>query len=189
LFVAENLSDSVAVVDLATARVRQRIKVPAYPYDVAVAADGKVYVSGWGGSAIAVLSPNPEGLRLEQTIEVDRHPSALRLSADGSRLFAASCSTDRITVVDTRAGRVIRPSCRPSAVGCTWRAALPTRWPCRPTAPAVRGRGRRQCRRRARLSADAAAWGSAHGNDRLAGRIPTEWYPTALIPLGDSLWW
>lgn len=188
LFVAENLSDSVAVVDLATARVRQRIKVPAYPYDVAVAADGKVYVSGWGGSAIAVLSPNPDGLRLEQTIEVDRHPSALRLSADGSRLFAASGSTDRITVVDTRASRVIAHLADPPPSGALEGST--------PNALALSADGTRLFVAEAdanavavlELSADAAGVGSAHGNDRLAGRIPTEWYPTALIALGDSLW-
>jgi len=40
LYVAENLADSVAVVDLASGRVTQRFATERYPYGVAVARDG-----------------------------------------------------------------------------------------------------------------------------------------------------
>ena len=134
LYVAENLSDSIAVVDLVTRRVRQRIGMPAYPYDVAVAPDGRVHVSAWGGSAVAVFSPMPGGLRAERIIEVGRHPSALCLSPDGSRLFAASASTDRIAVIDTRAARVIAQLADPPLPARS-RAARRTRSPFRATGP------------------------------------------------------
>jgi YVTN family beta-propeller protein len=188
LYVAENLSDSVAVVDLGTRRVRQRIKMPGYPYDVAVAPDGRVYVSAWGASAIAVFNPIPEGLRLERTIEAGRHPSALCLSADGSRLFAASASTDQIAVVDTRAGRVIARLADPPPAGALEGST--------PNALALSPDGSRLFVAEADanavavfdLSPEASGVATARGDDRLAGRIPTEWYPTAILPLGDSLW-
>src|SRR5262249_27219104 len=127
-------------------------------------------------------------LRLERTMEVDRHPSALRLNADGSRLFAASGSTDRITVVDTRASRIIARLADPPPSGVLEGST--------PNALALSVDGTRLFVAEADanavavfdLSADVAGMASAHGDDRLAGRIPTEWYPTALIPLGDSLW-
>src|SRR5207237_2919335 len=38
------------------------------------------------------------------------------------------------------------------------------------------------------LSAPTSNVASAVGDDRLAGRIPTGWYPTAVLARGDTLW-
>ena len=58
MFVAENLSHKVAVVDLATNQVLTKIAVGEYPYDVTIARDGKrVYVSNWGARSVAVIDP------------------------------------------------------------------------------------------------------------------------------------
>jgi len=104
LYVAENLFDSLAVIDVASKRVVQRFATERYPYGVAVAPDGRVFVSAWGGNTVSFFKPNAEGrLADDGRLRVGRHPSALALSADGSRLFVASGSTDRIAVVDTRA--------------------------------------------------------------------------------------
>jgi WD40 repeat protein len=188
LYVAENLADSIAIVDLATRRVRQRLGMSSYPYDVAVAPDDRVYVSSWGGSTISVFRASPDGLRADGGIEVGRHPSALCLSADGSRLFTTSASTDQIAVVDTRAGRVIARLSDPPPSGVLEGST--------PNALALSPDGTRLFVAEADanavavfdLSAGASGISSAHGNDRLAGRIPTEWYPTAVTLLGDSLW-
>ncbi len=107
LYVAENLADSLAVVDLASGKVVQRLAAGRYPYGVAVGADDKVFVSSWGTTSVhpfvataGVLAPLPP-------IAVARHPSTLLLSADGARLFVASASTDAISVVDTKTRTVI----------------------------------------------------------------------------------
>jgi YVTN family beta-propeller protein len=103
LYVAENLFDSLAVIDVASKRVVQRVATEQYPYGVAVAPDGRVFVSAWGGNTVSVFRPNADGtLQDDGRLRVARHPSALTLSADGSRLFVASGSTDRVAVVDTR---------------------------------------------------------------------------------------
>src|SRR6202166_1823116 len=110
LYVAENLADSLAVVDLASGRVVQRLPAGHLPYDVAVGEAGEVYVSAWGGDTVSVFAAAPGGgaataavIRLVAagTVEGGRNPSALLLGAGGSRLFVASASTDRVTVVDT----------------------------------------------------------------------------------------
>ena len=68
LYVAENLGDSLAVIDLATTRVVERLATERWPYAVAVAKDGTVYVSAWGAAPSpslrrrnSVRSPRPRG--------------------------------------------------------------------------------------------------------------------------------
>ncbi len=90
LYVAENLGDSLAVVDIAAKRVVQRVACGRYPYGVAIAPDGTVYVSAWGANTVSAFAPWGDGLLSEgHSFRVARHPSALLLNADGSRLFVA----------------------------------------------------------------------------------------------------
>ena len=189
LYVAENLSDSVAVVDLATRRVMQRLAADAYPYAVATARDGRVYVSTWGASTVNAYRADSTGrLTSERSIAVGRHPSALLLNADGTRLFAASASTDRIAVVDTRAHRTIRWLLDPPPGG--------VREGSTPNALALSPDGTRLFVAEAdanavavfALSAQSAGRGGGVPNDSLLGRIPTQWYPTALDVHDGALW-
>lgn len=195
LYVAENLGDSLAVIDLRTGRVAQRLATERYPYGVAVSAQGVVYASAWGGHTVSVFTPTGEDARpLEPAtrIAVSRHPSALLLGASGSRLFVASASTDRVDVVDTRARRVLttlhdRPPAGPGQ-GST------------PNALALSGDGRRlyvaegDANAVAVFALGAATAGLAAGtavpgdDDRLLGRIPAGWYPSAVLVHGDSLY-
>src|ERR687883_1113975 len=52
LYVAENVGDAIAVVDLKSANVVERLPTEHYPYAVAVARDGAVYASAWGGRTV-----------------------------------------------------------------------------------------------------------------------------------------
>lgn len=187
LYVAENLADSVAVVDLASARVVQRFGVERYPYAVVVDAKGDVYVSSWGGSTVTAFAPNTDGLTPSGTMPGGRHPSAMILNRDGSRLFVASGSTDRITVLDPRRRRpvtsiVVTPPGGPGE-GST------------PNALALSEDGRRLFVAEADNNAVAvvdltpvtSGVADATGSDVVAGRVPVEWYPTAVIARGDTL--
>ena len=149
LYVAENLADSLAVVDVASATVVQRLATGRYPYGVGVARDGLVLVSNWGASTLSVFAPAGGGqLVPELPLAVGRHPSALLVNATGTRAFVASGSTDRITVVDTRARRVVATLADPPPAGpdegttpnalalsadgthCSPPKPMPTRWRC-----------------------------------------------------------
>ncbi|MHB8838400.1 MAG: bifunctional YncE family protein/alkaline phosphatase family protein [Gemmatimonadaceae bacterium] len=187
MYVAENLTDSLAVVDLASARVVQRFGVQRYPYAVVVDQTGAVYVSSWGGSTVAAFTPTAMGLAPAGRMNGGRHPSAMLLNRDGSRLFVASGSTDRITVLDPRHHRlitsiVVTPPGGPGE-GST------------PNALALSDDGRRLFIAEADnnavslvdLTAETAGVAGATGADTVAGRIPVEWYPTAVIVRGDSL--
>jgi YVTN family beta-propeller protein len=188
LYVAENLGDSLAVVDVASGRVTARFPTERYPYGVAVAPDGTVYVSAWGGRSVHVFAPSAGGGLAERArLAVARHPSALLLNRDGSRLFVASGSTDRVVVVDTRSGRVVTQLLDPPPEGPAEGST--------PNALALSDDGTRLFVAEADnnaigvfdLGPVTANVPAAAGTDRLAGRIPTGWYPTAVIALGDTL--
>ena len=178
------------MIDVASKRVVQRFATERYPYGVAVAPDGRVFVSAWGGNTVSFFKPNGEGrLADDGRLRVGRHPSALALSADGSRLFVASGSTDRIAVVDTRAGR--------RGVVAELNDAPPAgpREGSTPNALALGAGGTRLFVAEADnnaigifdLSATTSGVATATGRDSLAGRVPVEWYPSAVIAAGDTL--
>ena len=187
LYVAENIGDSLAVVDLAGKRVVQRLKTGHYPHNVALAVNDRVYVSAWGGDRVDVFRVQGDGLLAPAgTIAAGRHPGAMVLNTSGSRLFVASASTDRVAVVDTRSLRVIKyladrnPSATPE--GST------------PNALALSRDGRRLFVAEADNNAVAifdlgptSAGVKSSRIDRLAGRIPCGWYPTALAVTANSL--
>ena len=188
LYVAENLGDSLAVVDLASRRVVQRLATERYPFGVAAAKDGTVYVSAWGGGTVSVFARAAGGtLAPAARIRVGRHPSALLLGAGDSRLFVASASTDRISVIDTKSRRVLT-DIFDSPPGGPGEGSTPG-------ALALSGDGTRlylaEADNNAVAFVDLAPTTSgvpgATGDDRIAGRVPTQWYPTAVIARGDTL--
>ncbi len=188
LYVAENLADSLAVIDLATGKVVQRLATERYPYGVAVTPDNSVFVSSWGGNTVAVFTRTASGaLDAQHRIRVGRHPSALLLNGEGSRLFVASASTDRITVVDTKARRVQ-----------TELVDTPRGGPgegSTPTALALSADGTRLYVAESDnnaialidLTSSTAGVAAAKGADNVVGRVPTHWYPTAVVARNDSL--
>jgi YVTN family beta-propeller protein len=187
LYAAENLGDSLAVVDLTSRRVVQRLATEKYPYGVAAGTDGTVYVSAWGGWTVSAFPARASGtLGDGARIRVARHPSALLLNADGSRLFVASGSTDKVSVVDTRTQRVI----------ATLNDASPAVGEgSTPNALALSPDGARLFVAEADnntigifyLSASTSGISGASGNDSLAGRIPVGWYPSAVVADGNDV--
>jgi YVTN family beta-propeller protein len=191
LYVAENLADSLAVVDLRTRRVVARYPTERYPYGVAVSADNTVYVSAWGDDVVTAFRFAEDGEPRSMTkVELARHPSALLLNEDGSRLFVASGSTDRVVVMDTRSTAVVATLHDPAPEGPAEGST--------PNAMALSEDGRRLFVAEADnnavavfdLSPATGGYIAPQGvtiQDRLVGRIPVEWYPTALQVRGDTI--
>ena len=187
LYVAENLGDSLAVIDAATKKIEQRLPTENYPYAVAVTPDGKVFVSAWGGNTVSVFSKNENGLlRENHKVAVGRHPSALLLNQNGTRLFVASASTNHISVIDVKSEAVLTnlsdaPPSRtqgstPNALALSQDETELFVAEADNNAVAV-----------INLSHKLSDAKKANGNDRIAGRIPVQWYPTALLPNENSL--
>lgn len=189
LYVAENLADSLAVIDVEAKRVVRRFATEQYPYGIVVSPSGAVYVSAWGGNTVSTFRTGDRSTELQQTARwrVARHPSSLLLTRDGTRLFVASGSTDRVAVVETASGKVIRELLDPPPAG--------PREGSTPNALALSADGMRLYVAEADnnaigvfdLSAATAGVTTAAGRDSLSGRIPVDWYPTAVIVRGDSL--
>ena len=188
LYVAENLADSLAVVDLESRRVVQRLATERYPYGVAVGPDGTVYTSAWGGWTVSVFPAGANGtLGVGTRVRVGRHPSALVLNSSGSRLFVASGSTDKISVVDTRTRAVIATLNDANPAG--------TGEGSTPNALTLSADGARLFVAEADnnavgvfgLSPNTAGFSGATGNDALTGRIPVGWYPSAVAVDGADL--
>jgi DNA-binding beta-propeller fold protein YncE len=188
LYAAENLGDSLAVVDLAGHRVVQRLGTERYPYGVVVAPDGTVYASAWGGWTVSTFTPHANGMLAEGArVRVGRHPSALALNPSGTRLFVASGSTDKITVLDTKDRNVVATLSDASPAGTSEGST--------PNALALSADGKRLFVAEADnnavavfdLAAGTSGSSTANGRDALIGRIPAGWYPSAVAVDGGDI--
>lgn len=107
LYVANNLNDSMSVIDTATQTVKKTIPVGHNPYTVALSKNGKTaYVSNWGGQTVSVV--DTQNLSLTQTIDVGTHPSAMRLNPTRNELYVANTDSDSVSVIDTIRNQTVR---------------------------------------------------------------------------------
>ena len=175
LYVAEDVGDHLAVVNAATGEITQRFSTDHYPYGVALTADGQVLVSAWGGSTVSQFRVLTDGtLAYLGRIEVGRHPSALAVR--GTRLYVTLAGSDRVAVVDTKLRKVAR-YLHDAAPGAPPEGSTPN-------AVAFSSDGKRLFVAEADNNA-VAVFDVATGN--LLGRIPTDWYPTAIAETNSEL--
>ncbi|HKS24778.1 MAG TPA: bifunctional YncE family protein/alkaline phosphatase family protein [Thermoanaerobaculia bacterium] len=174
LYVAENVGDALAVVDIATSDI-VRLPTDHYPYAVDVAPDGNVYVSAWGADTVSIFGTRADGtLFARARLRVGRHPSALASTRD--RLFVALGGSDRIAVVDLHTRKILN----------TFKDAAPA-GPSEGSTPNALA-----------ISPDGKTLYAAEGDNnavavfeirtgKLLGRIPADWYPTAVVSTRASL--
>jgi YVTN family beta-propeller protein len=175
VYVAENVGDSLAVLDPETGQVVHRFPTDHYPYGVALGGDGQVFVSAWGASTVAEWRVLADGkLAYIGRIEVGRHPSALVVT--GPRLYVALAGSDRVAVVNVRT-RKVTGYLQDAAPGAPSEGSTPN-------ALAVSGDGRRLYVAEADNNA-VAVFDLATG--KLAGRVPADWYPTSVAETGGQL--
>ena len=168
VYVAEDVGDRLAVVNAATGEITQRFSTDHYPYGIALTADGQVFVSAWGGSTVSQFRIVADGsLAYLGRIEVGRHPSALAVK--GTRLYVTLAGSDRVAVVDTRLRRVAR-YLHDAAPGAPPEGSTPN-------AVALTSDAKRMLVAEADNNA-LAVFDVATG--KLLGRVPTDWYPTAV---------
>jgi DNA-binding beta-propeller fold protein YncE len=115
LLVAENLADSVTLLDTATGKVVRNIDLSAgeivpstYPIAVAVTADGKrAFVALWNASAVAEVSLATGAVLRElpllkpaNPIDPGTHPCALLLDEKAGTLYVALSNRDAVAAID-----------------------------------------------------------------------------------------
>ncbi len=175
LYVAENVGNHLAVVDVATGAIAQRFSTDHYPYCVVIGGEDHLFVSAWGGTTVSEFRVLADGtLAYIGRIEVGRHPSALALT--GARLYVALGDSDRVAIVDTHSRRVIG-HIHDSAPGAPPEGSTPN-------ALALSSDGKRLLIAEADNNAVAIFDLAAR---RLLGRIPTDWYPTMVAESGIEL--
>jgi DNA-binding beta-propeller fold protein YncE len=175
VYVAENVGDRLAVVNATTGEIAQRFSTDHYPYGVALTANGQVFVSAWGASTVSqfrILAD--DSLAYLGRIEVGRHPSAL--AAKGTRLYVTLAGSDRVAVVDTRLRKVVG-YLHDAAPGAPPEGSTPN-------AVAITSDGKRLIVAEADNNA-VAVFDLSTG--KLLGRIPTDWYPTAVVENNGEL--
>src|SRR5215472_7547181 len=198
-YVAENVANSLAVVDPASGQVLQRLLTDHYPYAVAVARDGRVYVSAWGAQTVSIFRQRADGtLITDGRLKVGFRPSALLVNASGSRLYVTLAGIDQIAVVDTRRRRVLR-TLSDAAPGGPSEGSTPNALALsRDESKLYVAEGDNNAvaifsvsaeRSTSDVSAEKSAAPSAvaMAKDRLLGPIPTDWYPTAVLETGKQL--
>lgn len=106
LFVALGWGDALSILPVAEPAKAARVELPAdsYPYTTLPAHAGpRVYVSLWGGAAVAVV--NHETRKVEAIWAVDSHPTEMALTADGQTLYVACANSNHVAVLDTETGK------------------------------------------------------------------------------------
>jgi len=107
LYVANDLGESVSIIDTGSDTVSSTTPAGHNPYAVALSNDGtKAYVSNWGGNTVSIVNAAtgaPAG-----SITVGTHPSALAVNPVTGDLYVANTDSDSISVVDTAAATVTR---------------------------------------------------------------------------------
>ncbi len=202
LLVANNLSDNVVLLDVATGKVLQTYDlrtgdlVPSsYPYTCVATKDGRrAWCSLWNASQVAELDLTSGGIAHKTPVKWpdDRlspgsHPTSLLLSPDEKTLYVALSNADTVAAVSTASGDA-EVYFSTSVAGKENRGDYPT-------GLAISSDGRRLLAADSSLDAVAVfdtskqldLWKDLAGTPPLLGFIPTDWYPSALAVVGDDL--
>ncbi len=171
LYVAENLTNKVAVVDLADQKVVTKIEVGEYPYDCEISGDGKrVYVSNWGSRSIAVIDASSN--QVLNSIPAGDHPNDLELTRDGKTLYVANANSNTVSVIDTAQMKeieAISTALHPKSPICST-----------PNAVALSPDEKTLYIANADNNNVAVVDVAKRGNSEVEGFIPTGWYPTSV---------
>ncbi|HEY4424971.1 MAG TPA: bifunctional YncE family protein/alkaline phosphatase family protein [Pyrinomonadaceae bacterium] len=199
LFVANNLGDSLGIIeDVWGARKLTRVDLQksegqfVYPYAVAVVPRRpdspiltKVYVSCWNDNSVAVVYPHKPAEPILR-IAVGRHPTAMVLNPNKTRLYVANSNDDSVSVIDTdndkeierisvRLSEDVPPGNSPEGLALSGDNLFVAN--AHSNSVAV-----------VELSSDArGAWEKKEGRSQVRGFIPTGQYPSALALVGQTL--
>jgi len=196
LFVTLSRNNSLAVINLADKSI-QEIPVGIAPYDVVIDSDTKAYVTNWGGrrpvageatynssgsqilvdpktgiasnGSVSVIDLKRNGVSKE--INVGLHPCGMALSPDRSLLYVACANSDKVYVIDTSKDEVVTE--------ISVHMDHETPFGSAPNALAVSPDGKYLYV--ANGTENAICVIETGSTNRVAGYIPTGWYPGAVI--------
>ncbi|MGW3208246.1 alkaline phosphatase family protein [Streptomyces sp. NPDC001135] len=189
LVIADQLGDSVTVADTVSGRVRT-VAAGHRPVWVTLSKDGRTaYVSDQGADTVDVVEVAGPAPRRTGRIKVGLHPNKSVLSGCGRKLYVANGDADSVSVVDLAARSVIRSfSIAPSARSAQAGQAAPAKKVLVGSNPT----GLALDPVRQRLYVTSSGNNSVAELDatsgKVLGRLPTGWYPSAVIWRTGRLW-
>lgn len=175
LYVANNLANTVSIVDIASKTVTATVAVGTYPYTTLVSADGKtLYVSNWGDATISAIDLASQ--KVVATIPVGNHPSAMTFGPNHV-LYITDGNSDAVSVVDRSAMKEVRRI----SLALYRKAPLGSS----PVGLAVSHDQKYLYVSNAGENAVAVIAIKDNG-EQVIGRIPTAWYPTSVVVSKDD---
>jgi YVTN family beta-propeller protein len=185
LYTANFENDSVSVVDTKSRQVTSRVvfsgpgmgkALGEYPFWITVRKGSKhraekIFVSSQRDGQVVVFD-HPPAFR---TIRVGSEPNKMVLSKDGSRLYVANGDSDSVSVIDTDREAVVSTISlrRP---GYDYKGASPNSVALSPDGDTLY----------VTLGGENAVAVVDLRSRRVAGRIPTAWYPNSVSVSGDG---
>ena len=178
LYVTTKEDSALYKVNLSTREI-QRLFLGHEAYASTLSTDeSELYVSLWGGEAIAVV--DPKSLSVLAEIPVGSNPNDLILTKDGKHLFTACANDNSVHIINIESRKVIeklQTACFPDApAGST------------PNALAISENDNRLYVANADNNSLAVFDISEIGESRSLGFIPTGWYPTSVKVFDGKVW-
>ena len=213
LLVANNLSDNVVLLDVATGKLRQRFDlstsdlVPSsFPYNCVATRDARrAWCSLWNASRVAQLDLTGgkvvRWIKLqepEDPVAPGSHPTALLLSPDEKLLYVALSNADAVAVVSADSARIVAlldTTVLNQRFAGTYPSALAQSTDGKRLFVADASANAVAVFDTSNLIANDPTSNDPAGNDPARGSatspalgfIPTDWYPSALAVQGDDL--
>ncbi|MEO5802301.1 MAG: bifunctional YncE family protein/alkaline phosphatase family protein [Verrucomicrobiota bacterium] len=197
LYVAGNLSNRLLELETATGKILRTFDVGVAPYEVVLVGE-KVYVSNWGGrrpNAHSTTGPAGQGTtvrvdpirhianegsvsvinlrngKVEKEIVVGLHSTAMALAPNGRFIAIANSGSDTLSIIDTRRDEIVE------TISLHWQPK--DLFGASPNALVFDKSGKQINVCNGTQNAIAVVRFNA-GKSKLAGLIPTGWYPGAI---------
>jgi YVTN family beta-propeller protein len=186
LVAANFQNDSISIVDTSTRKVLNEIKffepggkvaTGEFPYDVAVKSTGdgaaaKAYVSSQRDDEVLAVDIVTKAVT---RIPVGDQPNKILLSPDQNLLYVANGNSDTVSVIDTNSDKVIK-TISLSRPGDKYKGANPNSLALSPNEDKLY----------VTLGVENAVAVVNLETERVAGRIPTGWYPNSVSVSQDG---
>ncbi|PWJ58680.1 YVTN family beta-propeller protein [Dyadobacter jejuensis] len=178
LYVVTKEDSSLYICSTTTKKVLKKVKLKAEAYGCVLSpTQQELYISLWGGAAIAVY--DLKSGRLSHHIPTDKNPNDMVVTKDGKYLYVAHGNDNTVSVIDLHHKKIaetLTTSLYPEApVGST------------PNAVALNAEEDVLYIANADNNCLAVFDISEKGRSRSIGFIPTGWYPTAVKTIGNRL--
>jgi DNA-binding beta-propeller fold protein YncE len=105
-WVACNQNETLLRVDYLSGKILRSVRIGAFPYAIIRLPDGKLAVSLWGQSAVAIV--NGETLETLARVAVGSHPNDMLFLPKAQHLLVACSDSDDVSIIDVKKQAEVR---------------------------------------------------------------------------------